>query len=172
MLSRIIGLSVLVLLLALNAGLIGHYYPILPARVGLYEYDESGPSAEPTVWMAKGWFAALLVAVFVLIPLVLMAVEWILSKLFKRSIRIPNRDYWLAPERKSKTEARRFSFMFWLANATELLMTGILLIVLRTVLGHPEVLRWAPYVVVGGYLIFVASSSFRHYLTFKKLPAQ
>jgi hypothetical protein len=170
MLSKIMGISVLVLLLALNAGLIGYYYPILPASVGLYEYDESGPSAGPMVWMAKGWFAALLVAAFVLIPLVLIAVEWICSKLPKRSINIPNRDYWLAPERKAVTEARLFSFMIWLANAAELLMTAVLLIVFRTTLGHPEVLQRTPYYVVGAFLAFATVWSLCYYWGFKKVP--
>jgi hypothetical protein len=172
MISKYFGLLVLILLVAHNAGLIGYYYPILPARVGLYEFDEGGPSAEPTVWMAKGWFATLLVAAFVLIPLVMMAVEWLCAKLCKQSINIPNRDYWFAPERRADTEARMFSAMLWLANAAELLTTAVLLIVFRTTMGHPEVLRRTPFYLLACFLTFVAAWIIYHYARFKRVPPQ
>jgi hypothetical protein len=172
MISKCFGLLVLALLVALNAGLTGYYYTILPARVGLYEFDFGfEPSAEPTVWMAKGTLALLIMAAIMLAPLELLFQAWICTKLPKRMISIPNRDYWLSPERKAETDARLFSFMLWLANATELFLTAVFAIVYRTLLGHPEVLRRTPYYVLGCFLAFVAVWSIRYYIRFKKLPS-
>lgn len=109
------ALMLVLLLVVLQAGA---YYPRLPETVASH-FDISG---EPNGWSSKGAFlglslgiAALLAATFALLPLVL-------RKLPAELINVPNRSYWLAPERRAETVERLRAELLWLGVVAELLV--------------------------------------------------
>jgi uncharacterized membrane protein len=164
--SKFIGLIVLFLLMSLNVGISGYYYAVLPARVAS-EFDLSG---EPKSWMAKGTFMIFNATLLFVLPIFVIAMGWICTKLPKWMIDLPNKDYWLAPEQKAETSASIFSFMLWLACGIELFLTLILWTVYRANLGHPEIMRQTPLYLLGAFLAFLTGWSIRFYRKFRKVP--
>ncbi len=164
--SKYIGLSILLLLLALNIGLSGYYFAVLPARVAS-EFDLSG---EPKSWMAKGAFVIFNITLLILLPIFLLSLGWICTKLPKWMIDLPHKDYWLAPERKAQTAASIFRFMIWLAVGIELFLTALVGLVYRANLGHPEIMRQTPYYLLGCFVAFMAGWIIRFYGKFRKAP--
>ena len=112
--------------------------------------------AKPKSWMAKGTFVIFNVTLLILLPIFLLSLGWICTKLPKWMIDMPNKDYWLAPERKAQTAASVFLFMLWLADGIELFLTAIVGLVYRANLGHPEAMRLAPDIFLVCFLTFIA----------------
>lgn len=76
-------------------------------------------------------YVALLIAFAVLLP-ALAAVSLRLSvRRFSHLVKLPNRDYWLAPERREHTADFLAARCVWLAAAGALFMFGVHLLVLR-----------------------------------------
>jgi hypothetical protein len=171
MISKYFGMLVLVLLVALNAGLSGYYYSILPARVGLWEFDEYDlMSAGPTLWITKEAFVILYFALVLLLLMFLLFDAWLIAKIPDRCIGVPNRDYWLTPERRAKTNTIFFSFALWMTNGAELFLTAMVGLLCRANLEHPEAMRWMPYCVMGCFLLFAAGLFIYTFAKFKRLP--
>ncbi|MCC6125995.1 MAG: hypothetical protein IT426_13600 [Pirellulales bacterium] len=164
--SKSIGFAILFLLIALNLGLSGYYYAVLPSRVAS-EFDLSG---EPKTEMAKGTFVIFNVMLMIALPAFLLAVAWICTKLPNWMIDLPHKDYWLAPERKAETAARIFGYLLWLTNGIELFLTALVGLVYRANLGHPDAMRIASHVLLACFLLFMAGWLFCFYRKFKRVP--
>jgi uncharacterized membrane protein len=164
--SKYIGLLTLFLLMALNLGMSGYYYAVLPERVAS-EFDLAG---EPKTWMAKGTFVIFNATLLIALPAFLLAVAWISTKLPKWMIDLPHKDYWLAPERKAETAASLFRYILWLACGIELFLTALVGLVYRANLGHPETMRIAPNILLTCFLTFMAGWIFCFYRKFKRVP--
>jgi uncharacterized membrane protein len=164
--SRNIGLLLLFLLIALNIGASGYYYARLPERVAS-EFDLAG---EPKSWMTKGTFVIFNIALLILFPAFMLAVSWLSTKLPKRMIDMPNRDYWFAPERRAETAASVMRFMLWMAVGAEVFLTVIVGMVYRANFGRPEIMRWGPWIALGGFSPFLIAWIVCFYLRFKRVP--
>jgi uncharacterized membrane protein len=164
--SKYIGLLILFLLVSLNLGLSGYYYTVLPPRVAS-EFDLLG---NPKSWMPKGTFVIFNVCLLILLPAFLLSVAWICTKLPKWMIDMPNKDYWLAPERKAQTAATLFLFILWLTDGLELFLTALVGLVYRANMGHAEAMRLAPDIFLVCFLTFIAVWIVCFYAKFKKIP--
>jgi uncharacterized membrane protein len=164
--SKYLGLLILFLLLALNFGLSGYYYAVLPARVAS-EFDLSG---EPKTWMPKASFVIFNFTLLVVLPIILVSLGWICTKLPKWMLDLPHKDYWLAPERKAETAASLFLFMLWLAVGMELFVTSLVGLVYRANLGHPEVMQQTPLYLIGSFVAFMIGWIIRFYGKFRRVP--
>jgi uncharacterized membrane protein len=86
-----------------------HDFPLLPDRIA----SHFGPSGNANGWMTKPQF--LLTYALVLVPA--LAVEFWMPRRIARTgedrLRLPNREYWLAPERRSETFAYFERFFAW-----------------------------------------------------------
>jgi serine/threonine-protein kinase len=102
--------TVRAILVALVVVQIAWYWPRLPATVASH-FDGSG---RPNGWLSKEMFLAVYVGIVALLAVVFSAVRFIPTSLWN----LPNRDYWLAPERRAATVARFSEEMLWFANAT------------------------------------------------------
>jgi uncharacterized membrane protein len=102
------------------------YYPRLPERVASH-FDAAGRAngflPKPAFFVVYAGVLALLSFVFLLTPL-------LLARLPNSMINLPNRDYWLAPERRTVALAKVQSFSVGFGNA----MVLFLLLVLRDVM--------------------------------------
>jgi uncharacterized membrane protein len=166
--SKYIGLIALFLLVSINLGASGYYYTVLPERIAS-EFDFAG---EPKSWMTKGPFVIFNMAMLIVVPALLLSVAWISTKLPMRMVDLPNKEYWLAPERKAETFTRLFRSMLWLAVAIELFLSLLVGLVYWANLGHPQAMRIAPTVLLACFLLFMAGWLFTFYRKFKRVPKE
>jgi uncharacterized membrane protein len=88
-----------ILLLAAAAVHVGHYYPLLPDRLATH----FGVGGRPNGWMSKQDFVVFYLLTLAVTSGVLLGVSVIVRLLPPRWINLPNKDYWLAPERREQT---------------------------------------------------------------------
>jgi uncharacterized membrane protein len=86
-----------------------HDYPLLPDRLA----SHFGASGMPNGWMTKSQFFI----TFAIVLLPALAVEfWVSHRIANKpdaKLRLPNKEYWLAPERRAETFAYFDSFFAW-----------------------------------------------------------
>lgn len=135
----------------LGAGILQclHDLPLLPDRVASH-FD---PSGNANGWMTKPQF--LLTYVLALVPA--LAVEfWIPRRIAKTGegrLRLPNKQYWLAPERRCETLAYFERFFAWYGCAFLALEVFAMGLAMRANLETPPRLPTTP--IVSAILAFV-----------------
>ena len=86
-----------------------HDFPLLPDRLA----SHFGASGIPNGWMTKSQFFI----TFAIVLLPALAVEfWVSHRIAKNPdarLKLPNKEYWLAPERRAETFAYFDSFFAW-----------------------------------------------------------
>jgi len=95
--------------------------------------------------MAKGTFVIFNATLLFVLPIFLIVLGWVCTKLPRWMIDLPHKDYWLAPERRSETNASVFRFMLWLASGIELFLTLLVGTVYRANVGPPEIMHRTPF---------------------------
>lgn len=83
----------------------------LPARMA----SHFGPSGAADRFMARGAFVGFMAAVFCGVALLLLFGVPALIRVVPGAINLPNRDYWLSPERRERTIATLGAWTRWLA---------------------------------------------------------
>ncbi len=92
------------LLAALLVGALAHlvlYYPSLPDRVPSH-FDARGVADD---WMSKDSFALTMAATYALTGGFFVVLAQLLPRIPTSMINVPNREYWLAPERRNESLA-------------------------------------------------------------------
>jgi len=141
-------------LLALEAAIMAfqwiHYYPLMPGKMATH----FGASGAANGWMPRDGFmafycgmCAFLVVLFLLMPK--------LIGLFPDSmINMPNKEYWLAPERRAATMALMGANMAWLAVLILGLMMAILqLTFLSNLMPEPRLDGTTIALTMGGFFV-------------------
>lgn len=127
------------------------HYPDLPERIASH-YDAAGV---PNDFTTKSGFVTMYAIISVMVFGMFAAVPWLVRKLPVSLINLPNREYWLAPERKDASIARVGVMMDVFAGATGALLLCIFEMTFRaneSGNGHLP----PPWPLLGGYLAFVA----------------
>ncbi|HTS53867.1 MAG TPA: hypothetical protein VMH26_11380 [Burkholderiales bacterium] len=100
----------------------------------------NGWSSKPTYFALQGFIVLLATACFAALP------AW-LERAPANWVNLPNKDYWLAPERRVATLARIASTLTWFGCAALALMLTITSLVIRVNLGRepalPAAAIWA-----------------------------
>jgi uncharacterized membrane protein len=128
-----------------------HDFPLLPDRVA----SHFGPSGMPNGWMTKSQF----LTIYALMILPALAVEfWVARRIAKTPgarINMPNKEYWMAPERRASTIAYFESFFAWYGCAFLLLLASIMGMALRANLDPMPQLPTGPTVAaIGAFVLF------------------
>ncbi|PYM14260.1 MAG: hypothetical protein DME18_07135 [Verrucomicrobia bacterium] len=109
------------------------------------------------IWMNRSTYLVFSVALGIGLPLLLIGLGYVVRFLPVNSINIPNRNYWLAPERRVVTFDFLFRHLLWLACFEAIFMIGVHLLIAdanRQVPPHLSLpLFWG---VFGSGLTFVA----------------
>ena len=108
----------LILLFALSLAQSWIAYPDMPDRMASHfgaGGQADGFSSKDTFFTLFSFLDAMLVAMFLGLPL-------LVSKLPPSMVNLPNRDYWLAPERREEAQRRITGQMAWFGVATMLFM--------------------------------------------------
>jgi uncharacterized membrane protein len=122
-------------------------------------------------WQSKSGFLAFFLGAVTLASFVAFGVPAVLSKIPKELINLPNKDYWLAPERQAETLALLGNSFAWFG-------CGILLVVTTAVnyaIGrnlHPQAQLDPPVLlyVLGGFFVFTILWSIRMIMRFSRIP--
>ena len=124
------------MLWALCVGYAVYCYPKMPDEVA----SHFGTGGQPDGWTSKASFITFYLVFTGLMALMFLGISFGMSKIPVSLINLPNKDYWLSPERKQNT----FDFMFWymlcFGSATLLLMLDILYQSFQVHLGKAETL--------------------------------
>jgi hypothetical protein len=109
-----IAATVFVLLFAACAVHALYHYPLLPERVP----SNFNMEGQAHGWTPKGAFLGVYMGVIALMALSFPGMGLLLRRFPDSKISLPNRDYWLAPERREATFGYMFVWLTWTGSAT------------------------------------------------------
>jgi uncharacterized membrane protein len=128
-----------------------HDYPLLPDRLA----SHFGASGMPNGWMTKSQF--FITFAVILVP-ALFVEFWVSRSIAKKSdakLRLPNKEYWLAPERRAETFAYFESFFAWYGCAFLFVEVFAMGLAIRANFDTPPHLPTGPIVsVIAGFVLF------------------
>jgi uncharacterized membrane protein len=142
-----------------------YYYPRLPERIAL-NFDASG---HPDGLGTRNEFFAVEGAVVAGMTVLLLLLEWLVPRMPASRVNMPNKDYWLAPERRAATD---LMIQRWL-SAFLLLSLGFLVYVIQLAIlvnvtgdnAYMSVPMWAG---LGVFLLLDTALSVQFILKFRK----
>lgn len=151
-------------LVALAAIQVVYYYPRLPDTVASH-FDGLGA---PNDWSGKTGFFALYIAIVLMLIAVFELVPRWSGKSSRFGMKIPNREYWLAPERVEQTR-KFFRRQMMLMGVAHMLLAiyAIQLAILANFEAEPRLhpsIGWA----LGIYFVFLAGWLIHMHWHFKK----
>ena len=143
-----------ILFLAIVLAAIGqcvHDFPLLPDRLASH-FNASGM---PNGWMPKSQFMFLYAVVF----LPALAIEfWVSSRIADKPVsklNLPNKEFWLAPERRTETFAFFASFFAWYGCVFLFVMEFAMGLAMRANFDSPPRLPTGPIVSdIAGFVLF------------------
>lgn len=163
--KRAVGLYVCLIVIAVVQA--AYYHPRLPDTVA----SRFGFSGEPVGYMSKGSMVASQVGVVVFVAALFLAVDFIMPRVPDSLVSLPNKDYWLAPERRAQTHAAISSSMLWIGCATIVFMLGAFQTGIRANLSEGGTLRtdvfWVLFAV---YVVFVFAWMIWFFRRFVRVP--
>jgi uncharacterized membrane protein len=128
-----------------------HDYPLLPDRLA----SHFGASGMPNGWMTKSQFFI----TFAVVLLPALAVEfWVSHRIANQpdaKLRLPNKEYWLASERRAETFAYFDSFFAWYGCAFLFVEVFAMDLAMRANFDTPPQLPTGPIVsVIAGFVLY------------------
>jgi len=142
------GTVAFLLLLVVLAAFVWRTSQALPPIVASH-FSASGAA---NGFMPRGIYTVLVIALVIGAPLLLALVPAAAAGKGARSLNIPNRDYWLAPERRDATIAFIRLHGWWFAAAVAFFLTYVHWLVVRANALRPPVLSTAG--MVSGLVVF------------------
>jgi len=142
------GTVAFLLLLVVLAAFVWRTSQALPPIVASH-FSASGAA---NGFMPRGIYTVLVIALVIGAPLLLALVPAAAAGKGARSLNIPNRDYWLAPERRDATIAFIRLHGRWFAAAVAFFLTYVHWLVVRANALRPPVLSTAG--MVSGLVVF------------------
>ena len=142
-----------------------YYYPLLPDRVA----SHFGPSGRPDAWSGKESFVMIYLLVVAFIASLFPVMGFVLRKTPSTLINLPNRTYWLAPERRQETIDVISRQALWFGSATLLLMLDIFHQSFKIHLGQAQALQH-PVLSIALYIGFCVSWSVGLLVKFIRRP--
>lgn len=146
------------LLVVANAALVLSTGHLLPERIATH-FDFSG---DADGWMSRGGYQAFMIAFAVVLPTIEVALLSALPRLAPGSVRLPNREQWLAPERREETLGFLSRHGYWLGCLMSAFLGGVHLSILQANREQPahmpsSVLAWVLVPFVLGTAIWVGA---------------
>jgi uncharacterized membrane protein len=128
-----------------------HDFPLLPDRMA----SHFGASGMPNGWMTKSQFFVTFAVT--LLPALLVEF-WVSRRIANKpdaKLNLPNKEYWLSPERRAETFGYFESFFAWYGCAFLFVVVFAMGLAMRANFDTPPVLPTGPIVsVIGGFVLF------------------
>ncbi len=160
--------SILWLLVAVSCAHIAYYYPLLPERVA----SHFGPNGIADGYMHKSEFATFYVVLVIIVAAILTGIGELVRHTPDDLINLPNKEYWLAPERHDATIARINAQMASFGVATMALLLAIMHLAIVANLGEarpPQLSQlFYPFFLV--YIAYVIYWTVEMMRGFSRLP--
>jgi len=146
-----------------------HYYPELPERVAQH-FDTQG---NPNGWAGKGTLVVMMVFLVAIITVCFVGAGYVIGKIPNDYFSLPNRDYWLAPERKAATIDYLRAWMIWFGSGTLVLILIVMDGVYRynTDGGAPALGAFFGIAVIG-YVVFSIAATVHMLVRFPAAPKE
>lgn len=164
--QQLVAFYIFLFLLAVAAAQAVFYYPAMPARMAAH-FDFWG---NPDGWTTKNGFfifegILLLTAGFAGMPYLFEKFE------IRKSINLPNREFWLAPERIGDFYVYFRTAFLWFGVATLILFVFVFQMVFQANLAaDPSIENGKFLFVLSAYLIFVIIWTISFCRKFNKIP--
>jgi uncharacterized membrane protein len=142
-------LILLLILLALLQAV--HYWPLLPDPMATH-FDDAGKADG---WSSKSSFFASNLIFTIGMALLFLALPLLLDKVPNEWINMPNKGYWLAPERRAATIEAIQRWSEWLGAATVALLLGMAQLTIAANLSGGNTLGQGFWVLFGAYVAFM-----------------
>ena len=158
---------IFVLLVLLAAVYFSYYYPQLPEVVASHFNGQGAANG----WQTKPAFFTVLISVSVLAAVVGFGVPSIIAALPPELINLPNKNYWLAPERATETMSYLKTHFAWLGCALYLVILVTFDYAVQSNL-HPDHPPSASrlLLLLVGFTLFILVSSARMLRRFFRVP--
>jgi len=143
-----------------------YYYPQLPQTVASH-FDAAG---RPNGWSSKEAFFGLYAFMVALQVLIFRVLPPQLGRLPSRLFSLPNRDYWLAPERRQETLGYFTASMAWFGFASILFAVITIQLVIEANLAQAPLNSAMMWVLLAAFLLFVFVWVARLLLRFARKP--
>ncbi len=152
--------GVIVLLFAAQ---MAYYYPILPAVIASH-FNGAG---EPDGWMSKPSFYVFEFVILVFIIAEMSLLPWLVEKMPNSFLNLPNKEYWLAPERRPYAFEIFRTYFQWFSIVLLFLFVCVNQLVFIANLKR-QPLGSAIWAILVVYLTFVVIWLIKFILAFKK----
>ena len=127
-------------------------YPNLPNRIA----SHFGVSGKPNAWMSKQAFLRLDIFLVGILAILFYFSGFFMNKIPTAFINLPDKDFWLAPQRREQSQRVIANFLLWLGNGTLIFIFVLQQHVIHYNLNprkYPSGIgAWAPIIF---YLLFV-----------------
>jgi hypothetical protein len=111
-----------VICLAIALAHLNWAYSELPERVATH-FNAAG---QPDDWSTRGGFVVIYVALIGVMAVLFGGLAVLLPRFPGSTVSLPNRDYWLAPERREQTMRRIGEYLLVMGGATTLFNVGVM----------------------------------------------
>jgi uncharacterized membrane protein len=116
----------------------------LPMRVA----SHFGSSGLANGFVTRDVYLAFTIGLVVLVPALVGVLIVMSARFFPQFLNLPNRDYWLAPERRAETAAYLTTHAAWLAALFALLALGVHVLLIRANRAVPPQLETGPFLAM------------------------
>ncbi len=123
--------TVMLLLAAVAAAQLLHYYPKLPETIAVH----FGASGQANGWSGRTSFFMIYAGIEAAIALAGLAIAFFGERIPASFLNLPNRDHWLSPERRDETLAFVWTQTIWIEVMTLAFLVTIAELVFRANLG-------------------------------------
>lgn len=131
-----------------SAATLIYHYDRLPERLATH-FDAQG---QADGWSTKRQFVAYCAATLALVSVTLIPLCLLASYAPAELINLPNKDYWMSPEREAETRGSIVRWGLWFFAATLWLLALIIHEALAANFRQPPQMRWHWW-LLGGYLV-------------------
>lgn len=157
--------AILLLLAAAGVLQLLHYYPLLPERMASH-FDGTG---RPDGFQSKDTFFALSASMLIVTVVLFGGLGALFRRIPPKWFNLPNRDYWLAPERREETIEGISGQMEWFGAASLALYLFVIQRVFETNrTSEPKLDSGSLFVILGIYLSFTGVWIARFVRRFRK----
>jgi hypothetical protein len=161
--KRTLAITVFLLLCVVCVAQAFFYYPRLPERVA----HHFGASGQPDAWGSKEHFLTVYLVVVGLMVVMFLGFALALRKIPGSLMNLPNKQYWLAPERRRETLDYIGSQFLWLGSLTMLLLLDVFHQSFMVHLGKAPGLGHF-WITIGVYLVLTVVWCIVFFIKFRK----
>ena len=147
------------------------YYPQMPVDVASHFGANGAANGAANGWMSKTAFVAMMVGLQFGMAAFLIGIGFLMSKLPTSMINIPNREYWLADERRQATLADNQTMLVWIAALTAVFLVFVFQLTINANLQQAQGINMVLFgVALVGYLLAIMLMVLRLYSKYGKVP--